>query len=372
MRVPALSLPSALLVGLVLSSGLFGCEKEKSEGKQAKPEQAPAPSASAAAEESVEVDRARLALFGKLPKRFDPAGTTYTDEQIGLGRQLYYDARLSKGQDVSCNSCHDLATYGVDGKKVSNGHKGQTGQRNSPTVYDSAGQFVQFWDGRAANIEAQVSGPCTNPVEMAMTEAKIVSVLKSIPGYAAAFKKAFPDSKDPVSFLNVSTAIGAFERGLSTPGKWDKYLAGDDDALTNDEKRGLVLFMDTGCITCHSGPLLGGTTYQKLGAVEPWPNQADLGRYQATKQDADKMMFKAPLLRNVDKTAPYFHDGSTSSLTEVVTMMGRYQLGKKLSDKDAATIVTFLKALTGDIPKTYVAKPELPPSGPSTPKPDRS
>ncbi len=288
-----------------------------------------------------------------------------------LGRKLYFDTRLSKNHDVACNSCHLLDKFGVDSKPVSPGHKKQTGDRNSPTVYNAAGHIAQFWDGRAKDVEEQAKGPVLNPVEMAMpNEAAVVNVLKSIPGYAADFKAAFPKATDPITYDNMAAAIGAFERKLVTPGRWDKFLGGDTSALTDDEKKGFMAFSAAGCVTCHSGPLVGGTMYQKLGVVSAWPSTKDQGRFKVTKNDADKMMFKVPSLRNVAKTGPYFHDGSVAKLDEAVRMMAQHQLGKTLSTSDVASIVQFLNALTGELPTAYIAKPELPPSGPKTPKPN--
>lgn len=211
----------------------------------------------------------------------------------------------------------------------------------------------------------------TNPVEMALPDPKRAeTVLQSIPGYVEAFKKAFPADKQPVTIKNATAAIGAFERRLVTPSRFDKFLAGEVGALNDVEKAGLLKFLDTGCVACHSGTLLGGSTYQKVGAVKPWPNQTDLGRAALTKNDADKFIFKVPSLRNVARTAPYFHDGSTEKLPDAVKLMASHQLGRDLADADAQSIATFLDSLTGDIPKEFIQEPQLPPSGKATPKPD--
>jgi cytochrome c peroxidase len=344
-----------------------GCKKKNDEKKAPAPEPPAAPVASKAS-----VDKSELAAFAPLPKDMR-AGAEHSEVLIDLGRQLYYDGRLSKSQKLSCNSCHVLDAYGVDGEPTSPGHKGQRGARNSPTVYNAAAHVAQFWDGRAADVEEQAKGPVLNPVEMAMKdEAAVAKVLASIPDYQKAFAAAFPDDKDPITYDNMAKAIGAFERGLVTPSRWDDYLAGKHDALTDDEVAGLRLFIDTGCPTCHSGPLLGGHIYQKLGAVEPWPNQNDQGRFEVTKDEADKMMFKVPSLRNIAKTGPYFHDGSVSDLGEAVTMMAKHQLGKELTADQVESILAFLGALTGELPADYIAKPKLPDSGPKTPEPDES
>ncbi|MCA9676204.1 MAG: c-type cytochrome [Kofleriaceae bacterium] len=317
-------------------------------------------------------DQAQVAaMFKALPARFDSDANPITDDKVALGQMLYHDARLSKNQDVSCNTCHQLDKFGVDNKPVSTGHKGQNGARNSPTVYNAAGHFLQFWDGRAADVEAQAKGPVLNPVEMAMPdEAAVVAVLKSIPGYAEPFAKAFPGEKDPVTFDNMAKAIGAFERLLVTPGPFDRYLAGDQGALSDDAKRGLAAFMSTGCTACHSGPLLGGTMMMKTGVMSPYPDTKDQGRFEVTKTEADRFMFKVPSLRNVAKTGPYFHDGAVDDLHQAVKTMAKIQLGRDLTDAEAASMVAFLDSLTGEPPAALVAAPALPPSGPKTPEPD--
>jgi cytochrome c peroxidase len=207
---------------------------------------------------------------------------------------------------------------------------------------------------------------------MAMPDpAYVLKVLKSIPGYQQAFAKAFPGEKDPITYDNFGRAIGAFERGLVTPTRFDELLAGKDDALDAYEKEGLATFMNVGCGTCHNGPLLGGTMYMKLGTVVPFENTKDLGRYEVTHSEADRMFFKVPILRNVAATPPYFHDGSQPDLPSAVKAMGKHQLGRDLSDAEVSSIVTFLKSLTGSPPADYIKPPQLPPAGPTTPKPDR-
>jgi len=319
------------------------------------------------------VDPARLQVFKALPAVMDSASNPITDDKVNLGRMLYYDARLSRGQDVSCNTCHALDKYGVDDEALSTGFKGQKGTRNAPSVYNAAGHFVQFWDGRAPNVEEQAKGPILNPVEMAMTDQKrVVEVLRSMPEYVEAFKKAFPDKKDPLTFDDAAQAIGAFERKLVTSSRWDKFLGGDQAAFTNQEKAGLNAFLDAGCQACHNGAFLGGSVFQKLGAVKPYPDTKDLGRFDVTNQDADKQVFKVPSLRNVEKTAPYFHDGSVKTLEEAVANMANYQLGRSLSPAEVTSIISFLKTLTGDLPSEYIKEPALPKSTAKTPKPEKA
>jgi cytochrome c peroxidase len=291
---------------------------------------------------------------------------------VALGRQLFFEARLSKNHDVSCNSCHDLAKYGVDGTPTSTGHKKQLGGRNAPTVYNAGDHISQFWDGRAATLEDQAKGPVLNPIEMAMKDdASVVAVIESIPGYLPMFKKAFPGEEKPITYDNIAKAIGAFERTLVTPSKFDKFLEGDAKALSDAEKAGLTKFMETGCTACHMGEGIGAGMYQKLGLVKPVPGLKDNGRFDATKKDADKFFFKVPSLRNIEKTGPYLHDGSLKTLEETVAFMGSYQLGKDLKKEEVDSIVTFLKALTGPLPKDVKA-PKALPSGKATPKPDPS
>lgn len=344
------------------------------------PEPAPAPKAAAPAPKAetpapaVKIDPALVAAFKALPTDYASTTNPSTPEKVALGRMLYYDARLSKNQDVSCNSCHLLDAGGVDGMPTSTGHKSQKGGRNAPTVYNAAGHLAQFWDGRAADVEAQAKGPVLNPIEMAMpNEAAVVKVLKSIPGYVTAFQAAFPADKDPVTYDNMALAIGAFERGLVTPSAWDRFLAGDATALTDAQKEGFNTFAQSGCTTCHSGALVGGGMYQKLGMVNPWPDTtSDEGRFAVTKVESDKMFFKVPSLRNITKTAPYFHNGSVATLPEAIKKMGHHQLGKELTDAQINSIATWLGSLEGTVPPAYIAKPELPVSGPNTPKADPS
>ena len=340
---------------------LAACQKDKEA-----PPPAAAPEQASAQKSASIVDKAVLSAFAPLPDHF---GEKAPDNVWQLGQKLYHDPRLSKNHDISCNTCHDLERYGVDNEATSPGHKGQRGDRNSPTVMNAAGHFVQFWDGRAKDVEEQALGPILNPVEMAMpNEEAALAVLRSIPEYTSAFDAAFPG--EGLTWTNVGNAIGAFERKLVTPSRFDAFLKGDESALTKEEQEGLNTFVSVGCTACHSGALLGGTTYQKLGAVKEWPDLKDKGRAQETGNDADLHFFKVPSLRNIAKTGPYFHDGRTASLDEAVTLMARHQLGKELEDSQVKQIVTFLNALTGEVDPELKKVPELPPSTDKTPKPD--
>ena len=321
-----------------------------------------------AARAEVSVNRAMLGMFQPLPESAESPENPFNPAKIKLGRMLYYDTRLSKDRSVSCNTCHDLASYGDDGAAVSTGIGQQQGGRSAPTVYNAALHIAQFWDGRAPHVEAQAIGPVLNPIEMGMPdEAFVLRVLNSIPGYVELFKEAFPEDDAPLTYENVGKAIGAFERKLLTPAPWDAYLKGDDSALTDAQKEGLNLFINKGCITCHQGAGVGGHMYQKLGLVKPWPTE-DKGRAEVEGFESMEGFFKVPSLRNVTETAPYLHDGSVETLEEMVKKMAEYQQGHVLTDEETAKIIEFLGALKGEIDEEYIAKPELPADGPDTPK----
>jgi cytochrome c peroxidase len=218
-------------------------------------------------------------------------------------------------------------------------------------------------------VEEQAKGPVLNPVEMGMPSADfVVDVLKSMPGYVEAFKAAFPGEAEPINYNNFGKAVGAFERKLVTPSRWDEFLKGKKDALTAEEAKGYETFAKAGCATCHNGPAVGGAMYQKLGLVKAWPDLKDAGRMEATKQESDKYFFKVASLRNITETGPYLHDGSVKTLEDMVSKMAEHQLGKVLTADETTSIVTFLKALKGELPKEYIAVPKLPESGPNTPK----
>jgi cytochrome c peroxidase len=318
----------------------------------------------------VQVNASALKLFAPLPTVMSSPDNPVTEAKVKLGRILYYDPRLSANQKISCNTCHPLDAYGAESTAVSTGHKNQKGNRNAPTVYNAAGHFAQFWDGRAPTVEEQAKGPITNPVEMAMpSNAAAVQVIKSMPEYVSLFETAFPGDKDPITYNNMALAIGAFERGLVTPSRWDAFLEGDQSALTNAEKSGFNTFAATGCQWCHYGPYIGGAVYQKLGVMKPWPNQTDQGRYQLTKEEIDKMVFKVPSLRNIKQTAPYFHDGSVPTLEQAIRNMAVHQRGVTLTDAQVKSIETWMDSLTGRVPMSYINPPELPKSTPQTPIP---
>lgn len=303
------------------------------------------------------------------PLRAPQAATGLAALKVDLGRRLYYDTHLSANNSTSCNSCHQLDRYGIDpGRSVSLGFDKKPGGRNAPTVYNAGLQFVQFWDGRAATLAAQASGPMMNPVEMGMSGPEAVLVyVHANANYIKQFKQAYPDQKDPVTMENVTDAIAGFEARLLTPSRWDEYLRGNQQALSDDEKEGLRIYLRSGCASCHAGVGLGGNSYAKLGAFKDWPDQkSDTGRMDLTHQQRDLMYFKVPLLRNVAQTGPWFHDGKVEIIDEAVRLMGRHETGREFTASEVKSIVAFLNALTGPIPQEFVQPPsEHAPAGTS-------
>ena len=286
---------------------------------------------------------------------------------VELGKKLYFDPRLSKSGFISCNSCHNLSMGGSDNLATSIGHNWQKGPINAPTVLNSSMNVAQFWDGRAATLKAQAGGPIANPGEMAFTHELAVEMLGTIPGYVTEFQQAF--GTPAIDIDRVTGAIAAFEETLVTPNsRFDKWLGGDKRALSLEEQRGYDLFKASGCTACHNGPAAGGASFRKMGIVEPYrtDNPAE-GRMAVTGKDADRFNFKVPTLRNVELTYPYFHDGAANTLAESVEVMGRIQLGRRYTPAETASIVAFLKTLTGDQPR--FALPQLPPSSDATPRP---
>ncbi len=298
-----------------------------------------------------------------------PIGGEYDMAKVELGKMLFFEPRLSKSGFISCNSCHNLSTGGADNLPSSIGHNWQFGPINSPTVLNSRLNLAQFWDGRAKDLQEQAGGPIANPGEMASTHVAAIDVLQSIPEYVSLFKEIY--GGDKITIDEVTDAIATFEETLTTPNsRFDKWLRGDDDAITKKEKAGYKLFKGFGCTACHNGVGVGGGSFQKFGAVKPYEKDTKtLGRFNVTKKDADKFVFKVPLLRNIELTAPYFHDASTWDLREAVKIMGEHQLGLSITDSDTELIVAFLKTLTGEAPK--ITYPVLPPSNITTPKPVR-
>ena len=286
--------------------------------------------------------------FKILPNRM-PGSENDSKKLIDLGEKLYFDTRLSENDKISCNSCHiiDGKKGGVDNLPTSPGTRGKNGDRNSPTVLNAGLQFVQFWDGRAADLKEQAKGPILNSVEMAMPgEDAVVRKLRTIPEYTALFAAAFPDASQPLTYDNLAEAIAAFERTLITRDRFDDFLRGNIQALSTTELNGLNLFMQKGCTTCHTGALLGGNQYQKMGLIKPYENIVDTGRYHETGIESDRYMFKVPILRNIKLTGPYFHDGAEPDLHQAVIRMAKMQLGLDLLNMEALPLVSFLETLT--------------------------
>lgn len=290
-----------------------------------------------------------LQILAALPEKA-PSAEQDSAGLVSLGKELYFEKRLSKNGSQSCNTCHavDDGRAGVDNEPTSPGAFGKRGDRNSPTTFNAALHLAQFWDGRAADLKEQAKGPILNPVEMAMSsEPEVLERLKADKNYPGQFKAAFAGEPDAINYENVAKAIAAFERTLLTRDRFDDFLKGQDGALTKAELKGLHTFLTTGCTTCHNGPLLGGNTYQKVGLIKPYENQTDVGRAAVTKDDDDKFKFKVPTLRNIAATHPYFHDGKIGTLHEAVRKMAELQLGLQLAPEQEADLVAFLQTLTG-------------------------
>ncbi|KAA0874040.1 cytochrome-c peroxidase [Nitrincola tapanii] len=317
-------------------------------------------------------DRA-AALFSPIPTEApEIKGNKLTDEKVELGKMLFFEPRLSSSHLISCNTCHNVGMGGHDYLPVSIGHGWQKGPRNSPTVFNAVFNAAQFWDGRAADLAEQAKGPVQAGVEMSSTPERVVATLKSMPDYVERFTASFPGETDPVSFDNMALAIEAFEATLITPNsRFDQYLLGKADAMSNEEKEGLALFMDKGCAACHSGVNFGGQNYFPFGlVVRPGADilpVGDKGRFAVTNTASDEYVFRAAPLRNIELTAPYFHSGAVWDLEEAVAVMGTAQLGTELNEEQVKKITAFLRTLTGDIPE--VVYPILPVSTPDTPRP---
>lgn len=318
---------------------------------------------------------AMAADWQALPKQAPaPADNPTTAAKVELGKMLFHDPRFSLTGTVSCASCHSVMEGGDDHRPTSIGVHGQKGGRNAPTVWNAAFHSVQFWDGRAATLEEQAKGPVTNPVEMGMKDLDTaMQRLRAIPGYRKHFTAAFGGT-DPVSVDNAAKAVAAYERTLITPSSaYDRYVGGDKKALTMQQARGMEKFAATGCTACHSGAVFNGPPmpvgqgfFQKFPTltnsayVAKYKLMDDPGRFESTKQEQDKHMWRVPTLRNLVYTAPYFHNGTVKSLDEAVRVMAKTQLDKELADGDVKDIVAFLEALTGEFPRQ--AMPMLPPT----------
>ncbi len=317
---------------------------------------------------------ASAASWEALPEKAPaPADNPTTAARVELGRVLYHDPRLSSTGTVSCSSCHNTMLGGEDNRPVAMGVNGQTGGRSAPTVWNAAFNATQFWDGRAPSLEEQAKGPVTNPIEMGMKSwDDVVARLKQIPGYQAAFQKAFGNG-DSITMDNSAKAIAAYERTLITPNSpYDKYVKGNKKALSEQQVRGMDTFAESGCVGCHSGPAFSGQMEQGAGVFQKFPMhdngffeakyklKKDSGRFAETGKEADKHMWKVPTLRNVALTAPYFHNGTVKTLDAAIKVMAKLQLNKDLTAEQVADIEAFLNGLTGTFPEQKM--PHLPPT----------
>lgn len=279
-------------------------------------------------------------------------------DKVSLGNKLFHERLLSGDNTLNCASCHDLARGGTDQAKVATGIRGQQGPINSPTVYNAMYNIAQFWDGRAKDLQEQAAGPVANPIEMGAQWDEVVEKLKQVTEYQEAFAKLYPEQG--LSKTTVTDAIAVFEQSLVTGNsRFDQYLRGNTAILSSHEIQGYQLFK-TNCASCHLGPALGGLSYEKMGVKRDYFKQrggelteADNGRFNVTKQEQDRHFFKVPVLRNIELTFPYFHDGSVDNLAEAVQVMGNVQLGKAFTKDEIAQMVAFLQTLTGE----YKGKP---------------
>lgn len=284
-----------------------------------------------------------------------PAGSTMTPERIELGAMLFFEPRISATGVISCATCHNPALGWTDRIPRATGHEGQVGNRNTPTVLNAGFLDAQFWDGREATLEGQALGPIQADIEMNMTLEQAISRLNEFDIYREMFAAAFPGDNDPVTPRNVALAIAAFERTLNTPNSpFDRFLAGDVDAMTEQQVEGMKLFADNGCVACHSGPNFSDSQFHRFEL----PGSTDDGRFGVTGDEADRFAFRTPTLRNVAVTYPYFNNGSVDNLNDAVNLMGQQMLGHDFEQSELDAIVAFLHALTGDMP--VVAIPALP------------
>ncbi len=359
-----------LLMGGLVGAGILGAVTYYvSTSKQALPETPSIP------DDKIKLSK-KLPVFTwqkALPETPEiPTDNPQSAAKIKLGKKLFFDPRLSSNGTVSCNSCHNVMAGGDDNRPVSVGVDGKTGGRSAPTVWNSAFLSVQFWDGRASSLEEQAKGPVTNSVEMGMKDWNAVTKrLKEIPGYEPLFKAVFKD-ENPITANNTVKAIAAYERTLITPNSpYDRYVKGENTALTEQQVQGMKTFAQTGCLTCHMGPNFSGPPVAMgTGWFQKFPNipgseydtkyklLEDTGRYEVTGNEIDKHRWRVPTLRNVALTAPYFHNGAVPTLDEAVRVMAKTQLGKVLTDKEVQDIVIFLNSLTGEFPEQTM--PRLP------------
>ncbi|MEZ5038034.1 MAG: cytochrome-c peroxidase [Chitinophagales bacterium] len=342
------------LLMLVIALTIISCKNQSKTNQEA------------ASAEDTQLLQTAKSIFKPITGNADDEGKRNLSlDMVELGKTLYYDTKLSPKGNNSCNSCHNLNTFGVDNLLFSPGDEGKLGGRNSPTTLNAAFHSIQFWDGRAKDVEEQAGGPILNPVEMNMPNEKtVIDRLSKVDYYKDLFKKAFPNDANPISYKNIQTAIGAFERTLVTPSAFDKYLADDHNALDAQQKKGLDLFIKTGCISCHSGVAMGGNSLQKFGVFADYrtftkSNSTDKGMADLNKNEASTDFFKVPSLRNIEHTYPYFHDGSVKDLNTAIQIMAKAQLNKELNTEEVGDIAAFLKTLTGEVSEYAKTPPAI-------------
>ncbi len=343
---------------LILSLVALACQTKNRKVKELQP--------LTSKEDSILMNQAKM-FFKELPARADDPNNPITASKVKLGKILFYDSRLSMRGNNSCNSCHRLDSFGVDHSATSKGDNGKQGNRNSPTVFNAALHNMQFWDGRAKTVEEQAGMPILNPDEMAIPhKGFLVDRLKNEKLYRDLFAAAFSADQEPISYGNVQKAIGAFERTLLTPSRFDSFMKGDSRAIDSTEKAGLKIFISSGCPVCHLGVGMGGESLQKFGLFTDYRTLTesrvdDQGRMRVTGKKTDEHTFKVAGLRNVEKTYPYFHDGSVANLDRAVSIMAKAQLNKTYSPEELNAVIKFLKTLTGQISEEAKRPPaELP------------
>ena len=320
-----------------------------------------------AAEPAPELLKQAQELFRPLPQDRAIIADPITKERVALGQMLFFDPRLTVDGNLSCANCHQPARYGTDGLATAIGVRNRPHPRNAPTILNSGLSPIIHWRGDRETLEDQVIKAVTSPITSGQPdEAAVIERLRQIPGYGDLFKAAFPDDPQPLTGQNIAAAISVYERSLTTPSAFDRYLAGDRDALSPKALSGLEAFINTGCAACHNGVHVGGTMYRKFGIVEDYwkatgSRVIDKGRADVTNNPDDLYVFRVASLRNVAMTAPYFHDGSVKTLPEAVKVMARIQIGATLSDAETGEIAAFLESLTGDLPKNFAAPESLPP-----------
>ncbi len=284
-----------------------------------------------------------------------PADNSLTPEKIELGKMLFFEPRISASGVISCATCHNPALGWTDRIPLSVGHEGQVGERNTPTVLNSGFLEAQFWDGREPDLEGQALGPIEADVEMAMDLDSAIERLSGFEAYRERFSEAFPETDDPINAENVAKALASFQRTLNTPNSpFDRYLRGDLQAMSEQQKRGMAAFVDNGCIACHRGPNLTDSNFHRFEL----PGSTDEGRYVITGEERDRYAFRTPTLRNVAVTYPYFNNGSVEDLGEAINLMAEQMLGRELDEDTTEDMVAFMHALTGEMPQ--VTFPALP------------